>query len=154
MYNQENSLYSGPNTQPQVTVQPMQNKIYNDNQRVKFTPAYISTADGIIRLLLIVRVLIDICILYSNILFMSIDFSIRWSNFSCMCNQHLCTYSGRLQWHEGRILRFFDRWFYNFTCNFHFKYIKCISNWCCQKSALEFNCKSFHFYSRNFCFYS
>ena len=56
MFNTDNSLYSGPSTQPQVIVQPMQNKIYNDNQRVKFTPAYISTPAGIIRLLLIVRV--------------------------------------------------------------------------------------------------
>ena len=54
MYHMDNTLYSGPSSQPQVTIQPMQKNVYNDNQRIQFTPVYISTASGIIRLLLIV----------------------------------------------------------------------------------------------------
>ena len=51
----DNSLYSGPSTQPQVTIQPMQNKILNDQNKVKFTSSYASTASGIIRMILIVN---------------------------------------------------------------------------------------------------
>jgi hypothetical protein len=50
----QNTLYSGPSTQPNIVVQPMNSSAYNDDFTVKFKPQYLSSPSGILRLALTV----------------------------------------------------------------------------------------------------